>query len=73
LQLFPHKSSLFSVESYLIEVVTYTARRHNRLLDITTHVGMHKEVEKKQEQRTVIQYNEEFKVQPGMKRRSWLV
>ncbi|KAI1696072.1 arrestin domain-containing protein 17 [Ditylenchus destructor] len=51
------------VETSLIELVTYTARRHNRLLDYGNGAGCHHgDVEKKQESRVVVQYNEEFKV-----------
>ncbi|KAI1703423.1 arrestin domain-containing protein 17 [Ditylenchus destructor] len=49
------------VETSLIELVTYTARRHNRLLDHGTGCH-HGDYEKKQESRVVVQYNEEFKV-----------
>lgn len=49
------------IEVALIERVTYTARRHNRLLDNTFGIN-HPEIQKKHEHRNVVQYNEEFKV-----------
>lgn len=50
------------VEITLIEIVTYTARRHNRLMESVVVGVVNDNVEKKQESRHVIQYNEEFKL-----------
>uniref|UniRef100_A0A914EEH5 Arrestin C-terminal-like domain-containing protein n=1 Tax=Acrobeloides nanus TaxID=290746 RepID=A0A914EEH5_9BILA len=59
------------VETALLEVVTYTAKRGKPLLN---HYGIghrHSEIEKKMEVRTVVQYIEDFKV-PKNSRSSYM-
>lgn len=55
--------SVNRIEITLIELTTYTARRHSPLMDHNIFGGcQNTEIQKKNELRNVVQYNEEFKV-----------